>query len=672
MARKENHSERNVLIISLLVVALAQRPCVSSAQQDTNRKADLFDMPIEDLTDMSYTVYGASRYKQTTAEAPSSVTVITADEIRKYGYRTLADVLNSVKGLYTTYDRNYSYLGVRGFGRPGDYNSRILLLVDGYRANDNIYNTGSIDRVSVVDIDLIERVEIIRGPGSSLYGSNAFFGVVNVITRQGADVNGTELSGELARYDTYKGRATYGAKLDNGPDVLVSFSNYDSDGQRLYYKEFDDPSTNNGFAEDADTENFGNLFTKLAYGDFAFEAARTSRDKRIPTASWETVFNDNRTKTRDTLAFLNLKYEHDFKDVVQVMSRLFYGYYDYDGDYIYPEPYINEDYAHGKWFGGEIQFTKTLAEKHKLIWGAEYQDDQKQQQGNYDVYGIWLNDTREGERWGVYVQDEFRVLDNLALNLGVRHDDYSTFGGTTNPRLGVIYNPFEKTTVKLLYGEAFRAPSPYELYYNDGENDTQKANPALSPETITTYELVLEQALSPALRASVSGFVYEIEDLISLAADPSDDLLVFNNSDKIKARGLEFELDGKWENGWQSRLSYTLVDTEDKSTGDKLTNSPQNLAKANLVVPLLERRLFAGIEAQYESKRMTVGGNHTNDFIVANLTLTYRNLIEGLEISAAVYNVFDKDYGHPASEEHTQDIIAQDGTIYRIKLTYRF
>src|SRR6185436_13609357 len=125
-------------------------------------------------------VYGASKYEQKISQALSSVTIVTSDEIKKQGYRTLAEILRSVRGLFITDDRAYSYLGIRGFGRPSDYNSRVLVLVDGHRMNDNIYDSVLIGTEGVVDVDLINRVEVIRGPSSSIYGDNAFFGVVNI------------------------------------------------------------------------------------------------------------------------------------------------------------------------------------------------------------------------------------------------------------------------------------------------------------------------------------------------------------------------------------------------------------------------------------------------------------------------------------------------------------
>lgn len=130
----------------------------------------------------------------------------------------------------------------------------------------------------------------------------------------------------------------------------------------------------------------------------------------------------------------------------------------------------------------------------------------------------------------------------------MRHDDYDTIGGTTNPRLALIYDFSEKSTVKLLYGEAFRVPSAYELYYHDG-GETQKANPELEPETIKTYEIVWEQYLGKHFRTTASGYYYTIEGLISQRIAPEDDLLVFNNIEEIEAKGIEVELEGKWASG---------------------------------------------------------------------------------------------------------------------------
>src|SRR6266849_2400132 len=171
--RRERAARVGILITFLLSAATAL------AQQGTK---DLTETSLEDLANIQ--VYSASKHLQSVSEAPSSVTVITADEIQKYGYRTLADILRSVRGFDITYERNFSYAGVRGINRPETYNSRVLLLIDGHRINNNIYEQAMLGTEFPLDVDLIDRVEVISGPSSSLYGSNAFFAVINVITRK--------------------------------------------------------------------------------------------------------------------------------------------------------------------------------------------------------------------------------------------------------------------------------------------------------------------------------------------------------------------------------------------------------------------------------------------------------------------------------------------------------
>jgi iron complex outermembrane receptor protein len=623
-------------------------------------------------------VFGASKYEQKVTEAPSSVSIVTADEIKKYGYRTLADILHSLRDFYVTNDRVYDYAGVRGFGRPGDYNTRLLLLVNGHRINDAMYDYAIIGTDFPIDVDIIDRVEVIRGPSSSIYGTSAFFGVINVITKKGRDLNGTEVSLEAASYETYKGRLSFGKRFKNGLEILFSGSVYDSSGQDLYFKEFDDPSSNNGIAEDGDYSKYHNLFLRTSFHGFTLEGAYSSWEKGMPTAAWDSVFNDPRSKQGDKRYHLNLEYVHRFSNRFDVLARIYYDRYHYIGDYAYDyadvgEPpfvviYVEDENT--EWLGGELQLTKWLFGKHKFVLGTKYQDNLRQDMRGYD-YIEWVNIKRSSRYWAFYIQDEFQVLTHLTVNAGIRYDHYESFGGTTNPRLALIYNPVKKTTLKLIYGEAFRAPNTYELYYNDGD-DTVKANPDLEPETIKTYELILEQYFGGHLRGTATGFYYNINGLITQQIDPADDLLVFNNVEEIAAKGLELELEGKWPNGVGGRISYTYQETENQQTGDVLTNSPGHLAKFNLVVPLLKEKIFAGGGVQYMSKRKTLAGEYSDGFFVANLTLFSNNLLKGLEFSASLYNLFDKKYGDPGSTEHLQDILQRDGRHFRLKLTYSF
>lgn len=671
------------IFLGLLASIILPFPVTSECRAETDAQtvsepADLTGLSIEELMKIKIdTVYGASGYEQLVTEAPASVSIVTSDEIKKYGYRTLADLLQAVRGFSITNDRNYSYAGIRGFGRPGDLNSRFLLLVDGIRQNDSIYDMAAIGTDFILDIDLVERVEIIRGPSYSLYGSNALLAVVNVITRKVQGLDGVEISGDAGSFGTYKGRFSYGKRIGPGIETLLSGSIYDSAGQDLFFQKFDSPATNNGWAVGCDGDRFGSAFAKVTLRDFTLEGAFISRTKVIPTASYKTVFNNPGTKTVDERAFLDLKYEHNFSGEFSMLSRISFHQYNYDGRYMYdravpggPDALVaNIDTGRDAWWGGEIQFTRELFNSHKLIWGGEFRDIFRMDQKNYDT-SVYVDDKRHSWNGAFYVQDEYEILEDLILNAGLRYDHFETFGDTVNPRIALIYSPFSLTTLKFIYGTAFRAPNGYELYYADVL--TMKPNPELKEEKITSYELVLEQYLGSHFRGTVVGYYSLIRDLISQTTDPNDGLLIFRNLGRAEIKGVELELEGKLDSGLTGRASYAWQDARNARTGEWLTNSARHLVKINLQAPLVKERVFVGLEEQYTSRKKTVTGNEAGSFFITNVTLFSRNLLKNLEVSGSVYNLFDKKYGVPVGAEIPQDIIEQDGRSFRVKITYQF
>jgi len=294
---------------------------------------DLGDASLEQLGAMK--VYTASKHLQSGADAPSSVTVVTADEIQRHGYRTVADVLRSVRGFFVTYDRNYSSVGLRGFARPGDYNTRVLLLVDGHRLNDNVYDEALLGTEFPIDVNLIQQIEIIRGPASSLYGSNALFAVINVITKRGQEVHGAELSGEAGSFNSYKGRISYGGKLHE-LEFLISGSFYDSKGaNHLFFPQFNSPETNYGIASHADDDQSGSGLITAGYRDFTFQAVFGTREKGLPTGAYGSLFNDSAARSTDTREYFDLRYEHTFAGSWNLLARAFTDRYTYQGTYPY-------------------------------------------------------------------------------------------------------------------------------------------------------------------------------------------------------------------------------------------------------------------------------------------------------------------------------------------------
>ena len=664
--------------LALLAGSLAS---AQSPEVPPDLPQQLSEFSLEQLVDLEIdSVYGASAYAQKTVEAPSSVTIITAEQIRKRADRSLSDVLRGVRGFYVTNDRNYSFLGMRGFSRPGDYNARVLLLIDGHRLNDNIFGSALLGTEFPLDIELIDRVEIIRGPSSSLYGASAFFAVINIITKRPASAKGLDASSAVGTFDTYQLRASYGHKFVRGAEMLVSASSYTSQGQRhLYFREFDSPNTNNGFADRADSDDFSHLFGKVSFGNFTVQGLYGSRDKRVPTASFGTIFNDSRSGTVETQGYLDLQYGRRVASGWHLASRVYLDRYLYDGDYVFdqstdatPLPVMNRDFARGDRWGSELKLTKRFTNRRALAVGGELRHNFRQNQVNLDVdpYMPYFDDRRSSANWAAYVQGELPVHARVLLNLGLRHDQYDTFGGTTNPRLAAIYTATNTTTLKLLYGQAFRAPNAYELFWQ--YPGLARANPTLQPETNRTSEVVLEQTFGGGLRLTATGFYYRVRGLITQQTDPADELLVYNNIGTIYAKGLELDVERKWRSGLEVRASYALQNSRDQETQAALTNSPRHVTQFGLMTPLMKPRLFATVEMRHMSERRTIAGNVVSSVFVPNVSLVAPDLPMGLELSASIFNVFNNQYSDPGSEEHRQDAIVQPGRTLRVKLTYRF
>jgi len=302
----------------------------------------------------------------------------------------------------------------------------------------------------------------------------------------------------------------------------------------------------------------------------------------------------------------------------------------------------------------------------------KFQENLQQDQGNYNINPFFPYIASRPARsgiWAFYGQDEFGLTRKLSLSAGVRHDHYYTFSGTTNPRLGLIYHPFSQTALKLLYGSAFRAPSAYEMfYYGLGQ---YQANLHLQPETIKSYEVVAEQGLGKHFHLTANVFRNQVGRLITQMLNTSG-FLVFQNTSGAHVNGFETEPDGRFPGGPQGRASYSYTDDQNALTRQTLTNSPHHLAKLNVIVPMLQQKLFAGLEAQFNSRATTLEGGTASSFQVYDATLLGHAMGKHLDISASAYNLLDKKYFDPAPVGLTQDQIQQDGRNFRAQITARF
>jgi outer membrane receptor for ferrienterochelin and colicins len=636
----------------------------------------LYDLPLDQLVNVE--VVSASRFKQKSSEAPSAVDVVTAEDIRSFGWRTLADALNAMRGLVIRNDRNYSYLGNRGFSRTGDYNTRVLIMVDGRRMNDATYDTGYMAEEFMVDMNLIERIEYIPGSGSSVYGANALLGVVNVITKKGKDFDGFRVSGEAGSLDTYRGRATFGKQWKNGADLLINGSQYFSHGaDKLFFPEFS--GINGGIAQDMDIERTSRVFSKFSYGDFALRGGYVDRYKRIPTASFGSLFNDKENYTVDRQAYVDLDYLTQVNTNLGLEARAFHHWYDYHAITAYDinagiGPFsrvLNYDAVDTRWWGGELKLTGAQFAHHKWIAGVEVQYDQRQHLIDYDInpFKPNLNSNRNGWRAGVYVQDEYRITDNLLINAGLRLDHHHLINSLQlNPRIGLIWDITPAFTAKLLYGSAFRAPNTYERDYDLPE--ANKANPNNKEELIKSYEAVAEWYPGSGLKLLGTLFYNDLSKV--LVQDPVS--LKFVNTGKFHTYGFELGAEKRWDNNRSFKLTWTHNYTRDETLngGSWAPDSPKNLVKLHYAEPLFNDTLRLGFEEIFIDQRRTLANNIASGYHLFNINLAVTKPLYGFQASLGLYNVLDQRFKVLGGSEHTQDTLSMDGRTVRFRLEYGF
>jgi iron complex outermembrane receptor protein len=667
-----------ILVISSFL-SLCFLHSVSLASTEKNMGInDIRNLSMRDLLDISI-VSGASKYVQKTNDAPASINILTADDIKHYGYRNVVELLASIRGFFNHDDGIYEGIGIRGFYTEGDYGSRILVLLDGHKINESMTGSAALDREFPQDIDLIQRVEIVHGPSSSLYGNSAFLAVVNIISKRGKDVDGTKVSIELAEDQRLQGRVTQGGQLKNGLDYLFSATLSNASGTDQYVAYFDNGVFSpDGISHERDFNNIQHLFGKVHYGDWSMSAAYIDSDTGI-SQPYVTGVYDSPTHAESVHTYLDVAWQHQFSDTVQAETRLSYNYSKYQG-YFYPYSSetdltlielaeVEKDSAHW-WNGdGQLQWQKN---KHHIIAGFEFQFHRQQFLKNIVTpFNLELtNEQAKNDHWSVYLQDEITLNKQFIINAGLRYDHHDKLGGTSNPRLALIYKPNSYNTLKFLAGTAFRAPSAYETEVNDPL--FLKKNPNLQAETINTYEMAWRHQFDKRTDSLISFYRYQAKALLSFNLDLKDGLLFYDNLGQINGQGLDIEFNKRWKNGLEAHFAYSYQEVEDSNTGVRSSGSPRSLIKLRMGMPVY-KHWFLGMNIHHRSSIKTYKAPFAEleGFTQMNLTLS-GDIHKNLAISASVYNVLGNTYEYALGNQFNPDRYQINNRGFRLKMTYSF
>ena len=663
--------------------------CLSAAVAGAQQNAE------EDDLALSYgkkaVVSIATGSQQDISRAPAVASVITAQDIQAMGATNMNQVLESVPGLHVSYsglynDPIYSFRGITTL-----YNPQTLMLLNGIPVNDAFLGNRDL-AWGGVPIEHIARIEVIRGPGSALYGADAFAGVINVITKTAAEINGTEYGVRAGSFGSYAAWLQHGGKM--GPlDVAFYLGGghtdganktIDADAQTNLDKIF---GTHASLAPGHEQMMRGNLDMRVdvAYDLWRFRAGYQNQetgtgvglassldpDARVRAQRWNadlTYSNPNFSRNWDVTAQASVKNVNELQAspaTVLFPPGAFAG--------AFPNGVIGNP-GHAE---RDSQFSLsgfyTGFDKHRIRLGAGYRIEdmyQTSESKNFrivavpgvgveffplgsivDVNGtssVFLTPHKRTVSYA-FVQDEWTLAKDWTLTSGVREDHYSDFGGTLNPRLALVWDAAYNFSVKALYGSAFRAPSYTEQYSIN--NPVTIGNPSLKPETINTRELAFAWQPTQTLQTNLSLFYYRMHNIIQFVpnADPSTGSTAQNTGDQT-GRGLELE--AIWDASRNLRLTgnYSLQHSTDQTTGKDAGLAPRQRLFARSdwrFAPLWQ--LGATVNHVADRKRQP-GDNRAPiaDYTTLDLTLRKEKVIGDWNVSATVLNVFNRDARDPS------------------------
>jgi outer membrane receptor protein involved in Fe transport len=654
----------------------------------TGQQSELLNLEMTPLRQVA----AVSRYEESIEDAPSSVSIIDGQELRAFGYPTIAEALRGTRGVYLSNDRSYYSAGIRGLGEPNDYGNRVLVLSDGASLNDNILSSSYIGSDARADLHDIDRIEVVRGPGSLLYGTGAFSGVINLVPKGRDEPSSVHV--EAGTYDNAVAHGRAGFHYNFSPNVgmWASVSGARSDGVDVPVTLIDPGSgSHTQIVHNADYFRSGGTAGRFWAGPLTVQWLLSSRDQQIPVGVYQTQLNDNRTHYLDRRYLLEVRFEPKLSEMFQLFTRAHANRYVFEGEYATGPRWADLSAEHytGTWFGGEARLVFTPVKQLRFTLGGEGQaHPQASMEGGYPgqdgAFGPndrYLDVQKPFGFGAGYLIGEANPVSWLKVSAGFRVDAYSTFGAVPVPRGAIIFKTPKGGVLKIMGGRAFRAPSIYEQFYTDGSTQKPGVQPdrnlKLGPESTWQGEVEYSQRFLENWVALAAGHVSYITNIINTVPDkPGSDLIRYANSDTpALTAGADVELRREWRQGWMvtAMYGYQYARYLD-STKSRLVNAPEHLASVKGVVPIVPDLLsLAGRVTLEAPRRISIdSADTTTASFIGDITLSGNVKKFGVAYVLGVYNVADTRYSYPVADTYLSRTMPQNGRTFLadIKVTY--
>lgn len=620
-------------------------------------------------------VVGASKREQSLGSVASAVTLITADQIKRFGFRTISEAVSSVAGIFVVDDRMIERVGIRGVQLLGDANTRILVLIDGSPLNEPWSQYVDTSYALPIHLDDVARIEVIRGPVSSVYGTNAFLGIINIVTL-GAD-QAPPVYGRLGgdSFGSITGNAGFGyGSVDRQVRANVAWIR--RGGEDLTYEPFLDDLQQNPFDTDEDQLDALNGAVQVHFDRLFFQVRGHTRTRGLPGAPYNSITDSSENENTDSQLLAELGYNREVTDRINVAGRLYTEAYRFRGllefeDEASAETRIFESEGDSLWYGGEVRGLFDLSsfmptEKGRLDLTAGVATEFSQTDSKSFTQGAEsaaIDIDKPFNIQGVYTELNIEPYDWIGVTAGVRLDLNSEFENNVSPRTALFLKRGETLGLKILFAEGFRNPSIFEAFYADGERFQPACGSVevcdamgttLFPEEITSYEAVVWGRPFPGVKVRASVWNWEVENLIEKrnVFDPGifEQRLQYQNLSALESRGFEFE--GSYRNtaGWYGFANMSIADVV-RNEEDAL-NAPTVVAKAGASSPRIADLVHVSSDVSFIGERLTRDDDIKADSHVQWNAAIYAPDFKGVDITIGIRNILGQRQDIPAQVDY--------------------
>lgn len=647
-----------------------------SQETDSLLTNKLFELSLNDL--MNIEIVTAVRKNQNIFDAPSIVSVITENQIKERGYSNVAEALNSIAGIDVITDHYQPNLGIRGInGGLRSWSRLVKVMIDGQNISFRSSSDNYLD-ASLIPIEAIERIEIIRGPNSALYGKNAFLGVVNIITKTGSELEKESISqfyANINKNSSYGISSIIGGKKDKFDFILASsYSQINKSGLAPINVPGSSIYDNNDVSKKSESNPLS-IFAKLTYnsekiGKFVFDFNQQLIDSYAEFIDWGTLTHNNRINALNN--YERLMYSKDLSEYFSSSFSISHSsgrpskneVLETDSD---PTEWIERDYKYSSYdLSGHVSFN--FDEINNLSLGVDFTSDIHDHQKYYTVNASGLktlnpggtNGVRNFDNLGIYLQMIFNAanffdiefLKDLTLTAGYRFDYHNIYGDVLTYRLAAVYNININLSTKIMYGTSFNAPSPVQLYTNYISPGGIVGNPNLKPEKAKTLEWALMGKFFEKINFNTNVFYTQIEDKIEyLLPYGQISNIIAENVSAITSAGIEAELNANiYNNTGYINYSYqkSILNKTDpilEAIKVKTALYPNHIIKFGDIVHLKKLYSNINIEGKYISTRIA---SDQNNFVYDPINYSINRyeldsyFILDLSISSSELEIFKK------------------------------